>query len=175
MESPPSRYGPRDWIRRNAWYRIGQLWAAHDPEGRALLLKSRLEFEGKCGPATAPAHMEAGLPETPESLEVAAQACLERAPSAHGLQERLTFASFVVGPANEFAHAVASRVASWSDGHFNPVIFHGPYGFGKTHLLNALAWEAMRVAPGRKVVYLNAERFLSGFIRAVVERRTSAF
>ena len=35
-----------------------------------------------------------------------------------GLQERFTFETFVPGPGNEFAHAVARRVASWADGHF---------------------------------------------------------
>jgi chromosomal replication initiator protein len=88
-----------------------------------------------------------------------------KASPVQGLQERFTFDTFVPGPANEFAHAVARRVASWADGHFNPVLFHGPYGFGKTHLLNALAWEAMRQAPTKRVVYLTAERFLSTFVR----------
>ena len=64
-------------------------------------------------------------------------------------------------------------VASWTDGHFNPVIFHAAYGFGKTHLLNALAWEAMRTAPDKKVVYLTAERFLSSFVRALMERQAA--
>src|SRR5690606_23689538 len=40
---------------------------------------------------------------------------------------------------------------------------------------NALAWEAMRTAPDRKVVYLTAERFLSTFVRAVMDRQTGAF
>ena len=44
------------------------------------------------------------------------------------LQERFSFDTFVAGPSNEFAHAVARRVASWTDGHFNPLVFHGPYG-----------------------------------------------
>ena len=92
-----------------------------------------------------------------------------------GLQERLTFDTFVPGPANEFAHAVARRVASWADGHFNPVVFHGPYGFGKTHLLNALAWEAMRAQPGKRVVYLSAERFTSTFVKALQDKQTQAF
>ena len=34
-----------DWIRRNAWRRIAELWAAHDPQGRRLNLKSRFELE----------------------------------------------------------------------------------------------------------------------------------
>jgi len=91
------------------------------------------------------------------------------------LRERLRFETFVVGAANDFAFAVGRRVASWADGHFNPVVFHGPYGFGKTHLLNAMAWEAIRNAPRRRVVYLTAERFLSGFVRALSERRMGPF
>src|SRR3984885_10699081 len=39
----------RDWIRRYAWRRIAELWAANDPQGRALQLKSRLEFEAEGG------------------------------------------------------------------------------------------------------------------------------
>ena len=35
----------RDWIRRHAWRRIGELWAQNDPMGRALDLKSRMEFD----------------------------------------------------------------------------------------------------------------------------------
>jgi chromosomal replication initiator protein len=92
-----------------------------------------------------------------------------------GLQERFSFDTFVAGPANEFAFAVARRVASWADGHFNPVVFHGPYGFGKTHLLNGLAWEAMRTGPDKRVVYLSAERFTSAFVRALQDRQTGAF
>ena len=160
----------RDWIRRYAWRRIGELWAANDPDGRVLSLKSRLEFEAEGGEATGrPMEIEAV---DPVSADAAAGA---PAAKASGLQERFSFETFVAGPANEFAHAVAGRVASWADGHFNPVVFHGPYGFGKTHLLNAMAWEAMKTAPQRKVVYLTAERFLSSFVRAVMERQTAAF
>ena len=169
----------RDWIRHNAWRRIAELWAERDPQHRRLDLKSRHEFEAQGGAAA-----QAAAPVAPiaDVIEIAAPVATDapaRAPlpggKTAGLQERLTFDSFVPGPANEFAHAVARRVASWADGHFNPVVFHGPYGFGKTHLLNALAWEVMRAAPDKKVVYLSAERFLSGFVRAVMDRQTTSF
>jgi chromosomal replication initiator protein len=164
----------RDWIRRYAWRRIGEIWAAKDPQGRVLCLKSRLEFEASGG-AEAPApEPEAGETSVNVSAVGAAPQSIRSARTG-GLQERFTFETFVAGPANEFAHAVARRVASWADGHFNPVVFHGPYGFGKTHLLNALAWEAMKTAPERRVVYLTAERFLSSFVRALMEKQTSAF
>ena len=175
----------RDWIRRSAWRRIGELWAANDAMGRRIDLKSRLEFEaaleGSAGayveaaPKAAPAAepIEIVLPVSSDTPALAPTSA--KSPRTQGLQERFTVETLVPGPANEFAHAVARRIANWADGHFNPVLFHGPYGFGKTHLLNALAWEAMRNAPEKRVVYLTAERFLSTFVRALMDRQTAAF
>ena len=140
----------RDWIRRHAWRRIGELWAQNDPEGRALDLKSRMEFDG-AAPAE-PVIAEVTLPatQTPSAPVLTLhEAPAARAVRTHGLQERFTFDTFVPGPANEFAFAVARRVGCWADGHFNPVVFHGPYGFGKTHLLNALRWGGRPCAPPR--------------------------
>ena len=165
----------RDWIRRNAWRRIQELWSQNDPEGRNLVLKSRIEFDAAPRGADAANYLETADPVSSD-LPHLAPARPGAAPApVPGLQDRLTFSTFVPGQPNEFAYAVARRVASWSDGHFNPVLFHGPYGFGKTHLLNAIAHEAMRNAPDRKVVYLTAERFLSTFVRAIQDRRTASF
>ena len=41
----------RDWIRRHAWRRIGELWTQNDPMGRSLDLKSRSEFDADPAPA----------------------------------------------------------------------------------------------------------------------------
>lgn len=163
----------RDWIRRHAWRRIGELWAQNDPLGRRLDLESRTEFEARGDHAAVEADLPAVLIEV--DVEQPTAAVVDRAVRQQGLQPRFTFDTFVAGPANEFAFAVARRVASWSDGHFNPVLFHGPYGFGKTHLLNALAWEAMRQAPDKRVIYLSAERFTSTFVKALQDRQTAAF
>jgi chromosomal replication initiator protein len=167
-----------DWIRRNAWRRIAELWAVHDPEGRRLNLKSRPELEASGRSASLrlatidgrpPAEVEiVGTPEPDPAKAL-------RAPKPTGLQERYTFDAFVSGPTNEFAYAVARRVASWADGHFNPVLFHAPYGFGKTHLLQALAAEAAKARPDKRVIYLTAERFLSTFVKALQERTTAEF
>jgi len=159
----------RDWIRRNAWRRVNELWTANDPLHRALELKCRAEFDA--APAAAPA-LRAPEPAEPARVEAVAPTGRARSP---GLQERWTFDSFVPGPSNEFAFSMARTVASWADGHFNPVVLHGPYGFGKSHLLNAIAWEAARREPGKTVAYLTAERFLSTFVRAVMDKSTQAF
>jgi len=154
----------RDWVRRYAWRRISELWVANDPEGREIRLKARQELVATVEtPREEPAPAGRAAPTEDDCRRVGF------------LQDRFTFDTFVVGASNEFANAVARRVASWADGHFNPVLFHGPYGFGKTHLLNALAWEALKTDPGKKVVYLTAERFVSGFIQALMERRVGAF
>ena len=171
----------RDWIRRHAWRRIGELWAQNDPLGRTLDLKSRMEVESAglmASPALAVANgaaMAAAVAPAVFEIEAEAAPVAARQGRLLGLQERFTFDTFVQGPANEFAFAVARRVASWADGHFNPVLFHGPYGFGKTHLLNALAWEAIKNEPKKRVVYLTAERFTSTFVRALQDRQTAAF
>jgi chromosomal replication initiator protein len=171
----------RDWIRRHAWRRIGELWAQNDPLGRRLDLKCRFELESVgafAAPTPTAIPSPANAPSAPEVFEVEADAVspvAARQGRLQGLQERFSFDTFVSGPANEFAFAVARRVATWADGHFNPVVFHGPYGFGKTHLLNALAWEAIRNAPEKRVVYLSAERFTSTFVKALQDRQTAAF
>ena len=176
-----------DWIRRNAWRRIAEVWAEHDPDGRRLLLKSKLEVEAsgrgaglRLATVDGRAQSDARLAEVRTSERVSEPGLLDerpavRSPRPMGLQDRFTFDTFVSGPTNEFAHAVARRVASWADGHFNPVLFHAPYGFGKTHLLNALAWEASQARPDKRVIYLTAERFLSTFVKALQERSTAEF
>jgi chromosomal replication initiator protein len=161
----------RDWIRRNASRRVAELWAAHDPLKRPLDLKCRAEVDA------APAQTDGAEPApavAPAPAPAAPSVAVNRGRGS-GLQDRWTFDSFVSGPSNEFAHSVARTVASWADGHFNPVVIHGPYGFGKTHLLNAVAWEAQRREPGKTVMYMTSERFLSGFVRAVMDKNTAGF
>ena len=162
----------RDWIRRNASRRVAELWAANDPLNRPLDLKCRAEVDAASSESGAEAAPCAPTIPTPALAAPAVQAVRGR---ASGLQDRWTFDSFVSGPSNEFAHSVARTVASWADGHFNPVVIHGPYGFGKTHLLNAMALEAQRTQPGKTVLYMTSERFLSCFVRAVMDRSTAGF
>src|SRR3990167_10229551 len=173
----PTAYA-RDWVRKNALRRMNELWLGLDGLNRRLDVRCRAEV-GSAPPASA---VIAGnvLDATPRLAAFASPtvppiADGARAVLAAGLQDRLTFDSFVEGQGNAFALAIAKQVASWADGHFNPVFFCGPYGYGKTHLLNAIAWEAQRLRPEAKVVYLTAERFLSTFVKAMQDRSTAAF
>lgn len=167
----PTAYA-RDWVRKNAQKRIADLWAMHDPAHRPIEVRSRVEYEADFAGAPTPAPT---TPSQPATIVDLATRQPPRPARGAGLQDRLTFDSFVAGQGNDFAFAMARQVATWVDGHFNPVFFHGPYGFGKTHLLNAIAWEAQALRPNAKVVYLTAERFLSTFLKALQDRSTAAF
>jgi len=86
------------------------------------------------------------------------------------LDPRYTFESFVVGASNRMAHAGATQVAetvmSGKPG-FNPLYIHSSVGLGKTHLLQAIAWEVKRRAADAQVLYLTAERFRYQFVEAI--------
>jgi chromosomal replication initiator protein len=94
------------------------------------------------------------------------------------LDPRLSFASFVVGASNKLAHAAAQQVASAfssPQSPFNPLFLHGNVGLGKTHLLHAISWEVKQQKPEAEVLYLTAERFMSGFVQALRARDALAF
>lgn len=180
----PTGYA-RDWVRKNALRRLNELWLGLDGLSRRLEVRCRAEVTS-APPASSMASALAMQPlsgaplsaaheQTPMAPTVGPVTDGARAVRAAGLQERLTFDSFVEGQGNAFALAIARQTASWADGHFNPIFFCGPYGYGKTHLLNAIAWEAQRLRPDAKVVYLTAERFLSTFVKAMQDRSTAAF
>jgi chromosomal replication initiator protein len=96
------------------------------------------------------------------------------------LDARFTFENFIVGKPNELAHAAARRVAEACVGPeqsvpFNPLFLYGGVGLGKTHLMHAIAWHIRLRAPGRKIIYLSAEKFMYQFIRALRFKSTMDF
>ena len=92
---------------------------------------------------------------------------LEKRVKSAGLNPSHTFASFVVGANNQFAHAACEAVAKKSGIGYNPLFIHGSSGLGKTHLMQAIGQELLRRQPGCRVVYLTCERFTNEFIDAV--------
>ncbi|WP_102106499.1 chromosomal replication initiator protein DnaA [Oceaniglobus roseus] len=91
------------------------------------------------------------------------------------LDSRFTFDTFVVGKPNELAHAAARRVAEGGPVTFNPLFLYGGVGLGKTHLMQAIAWELQRRDPNVRVLYLSAEQFMYRFIQALRDRQMMDF
>jgi len=91
------------------------------------------------------------------------------------LDPRFTFDNFVVGKPNELAFAAAKRVAEAEKVTFNPLFLYGGVGLGKTHLMNAIAWEIKKNNSERKVIYLSAEKFMYQFVRALRYKDIATF
>ncbi|MCB1452549.1 MAG: ATP-binding protein, partial [Rhizobiaceae bacterium] len=91
------------------------------------------------------------------------------------LDQRYTFDSFIEGPSNRVALAAARSVAEAGGAHpvrFNPLFVHASVGLGKTHLLQAIAAEAIKRNPRARVVYLTAEYFMWRFATAIRDNHT---
>ncbi len=84
-----------------------------------------------------------------------------------GLNPRYIFDAFVVGKANELAHAAAMAVAAKPGVTYNPLYIYGDSGLGKTHLIQAIGQHILSHAQNAKILYVTCERFTNEFINAV--------
>ena len=87
--------------------------------------------------------------------------------SVAGLNQRYTFAKFVVGSSNQFAHAAARAVAEAPSRSYNPLFLYGGVGLGKTHLMHAIGGYIDKHSPQLKLTYISSERFMNEMINAV--------
>ncbi|WP_163556078.1 chromosomal replication initiator protein DnaA [Helicobacter suis] len=77
------------------------------------------------------------------------------------LNPAFTFDTLVVGSCNHLAIKVASQVAQ-NSASYNPVLFFGGVGLGKTHILNAIGNKASDRL--QDVLYVTAEQFLNDYV-----------
>ncbi len=88
-------------------------------------------------------------------------------PSAQPLNERYTFDTFVIGKSNELAAAAAHAVAEAPGKTYNPLFIHGATGLGKTHLMQAIAQQALRKRPATRALYVGSEQFINEVIEGI--------
>ena len=165
-----------NWIRSHYADRVRELWAARNPAVR------RLEIKADASVRTVPSalHSAAALAIKPSADPVPAAVpapVISDDASMGILDPRFTFENFVVGKPNELAHAAARRVAEAEADSvpFNPLFLYGGVGLGKTHLMHAIAHAIRKRGPGRRVLYLSAEKFMYEFVRAVRFKDTVEF
>ena len=124
-----------------------------------------------CSASAAPMRTEAAA----AGVKAKAAAAPARSRTEDGLDPRFTFDAFVVGKSNELAHAAARRVASGGPVSFNPLFLHGGVGLGKTHLMQAIAWQLKETQPDTRVMFLSAEQFMYRFVSALRDHSTMSF
>ncbi len=83
------------------------------------------------------------------------------------LNKNYTFDAFVVGPANQFAHAAAMASAQSPSRAYNPLFIHGGVGLGKTHLMQAIGGFILSKKSRGKVCYTTSEAFMNEYIEAL--------
>ena len=90
------------------------------------------------------------------------------------LNPKYLFASFVVGHANEFAHATALAVAQAPGKAYNPLFIYGGTGLGKTHLMQAIGHYVHNHSKAR-VHYISCEALMNEYIDSLQNRRVKHF
>lgn len=83
------------------------------------------------------------------------------------LNPRYTFSTFIVGSFNELAHAAGQSIVKSPGLTYNPLFVYGGVGLGKTHLIQAIGNETIRLYPQKKVRYVPAERFMGEIVEAL--------
>ncbi len=174
----PTRF-MREWVQSHYMERLCQFWPFEYPgvQGVQIVVRSRrtLRQDVKSAKDTNDERDNPAAPATIKTLAIPVeeQACQFGSP----LDPRFTFENFVVGRPNELAYAVSRRVAESNSVVLgcNPLFLYGGVGLGKTHLMHAIAWHIRRQNPGRRVMYLSAEKFMYQFIRAIRTNEAIAF
>ncbi len=95
--------------------------------------------------------------------------------SQYNLNPKYTFNTFIVGKANELAHAAAQAVAARPGEAYNPLFIYGGVGLGKTHLIQAIGHTMLEANPQTRILYVSMEKFTNEFIAAVKEGRAKEF
>lgn len=109
------------------------------------------------------------------ATEAPQQRRLDFEATSNSLNPRYTFETFVVGGANQFAHAAAKAAANRPGKAYNPLFLYGGVGMGKTHLMQAVGHQARAGDPRLRIEYVTAERFVNDMIGALMNNQTLAF
>jgi chromosomal replication initiator protein len=162
----------KDWVLSRCGERLKDLWCGENAGITGIAIKVGQTERRAVRREVVPVRRDMGMVAHDHPV---ADPVEEADAFAASLDPRFTFDNFVVGKTNEFAHAAARRVAEADSVTFNPLFLYGGVGLGKTHLMHAIAWHVRSKKPGRKVLYMSAEKFMYKFIRALRYKDTMAF
>lgn len=91
------------------------------------------------------------------------------------LIKKHTFANFVIGNSNKFAHAASVAVADSPAQAYNPLFLYGEAGLGKTHLMHAIGNYIVSHDNNAKILYLTSEEFTNDLINSIKDDKNEEF
>lgn len=91
------------------------------------------------------------------------------------LNPKYNFNSFIVGPFNELAYAVAQAIISNPGQSYNPFFIYGGTGLGKTHMIQAIGNTIKSKHPLKKIYYVSLERFAIDYINSIQNKNPNSF
>ncbi|WP_162511201.1 DnaA ATPase domain-containing protein, partial [Treponema endosymbiont of Eucomonympha sp.] len=90
------------------------------------------------------------------------------------LREDYTSETFVTGDNCSFAYNAALAISRNPGKAYNPVLFYGGVGLGKTHLTQAVGNALFQAGVG-KIIYVPAENFANDFINSLQAKKAQEF
>jgi chromosomal replication initiator protein len=175
----PNRFF-RDWVKERYLELMQQVLSTEVGESVEISLTVRNEGDRSKisnGQGSRNSHerpSKAGARGTAPARSRANQA--ERSPLHPELNPRFTFAEFVVGPSNQFAHAAALAVAEQPGEKYNPLFIYGGVGLGKTHLATAIGHLlSSSCSSPRQVLLVPAEVFMNELISSIRREQMGGF
>jgi len=91
------------------------------------------------------------------------------------LNPKYNFNSFIVGPFNELAYAVAQAIITSPGQNYNPFFIYGGTGLGKTHMIQAIGNTIKIKHPAKKVYYVSLEKFTIDYINSIQNKNPNSF
>lgn len=91
------------------------------------------------------------------------------------LNPKYNFNSFIVGPFNELAYAVAQAIITNPGQNYNPFFIYGGTGLGKTHIIQAIGNTIKIKYPNKKIYYVSLERFAIDYINSIQNKNPNSF
>lgn len=85
------------------------------------------------------------------------------------LKEEYTFERFVEGSSNQYSKKVSLEVAKYPGSRINPLLIFGSTGLGKTHLMQSIGNYIHDRDPGKTIVYMNAQNFVTEMVMALTK------
>lgn len=95
--------------------------------------------------------------------------------SKYSLNPRYQFTTFCITEENKFAKFSAEHFVSNGDAGPKVMLFTGPSGTGKTHLLNSVGWNFLSLQKNLKVKMISGDDLITDFQTAIFRRTMTEF